>query len=238
MTDPIKERFDQTTSVSMPTPNLPDAVKRGQRVRRARVWRVTLAAGVLLATLGGSAALYLSRPTFDADGAGSAATKPRDQATRGPTPTKEKNQAQQDHQTGPAGVVYYRLHPDPKKVDRHCGAYDRSYIERRVQVPETERAVLKRALQDLFHEVWLTPRSRIRAVDLAEGHVVIDLSSLGELEFATTSCGGVEFAGSIMRTVFQFESIHSFEIRLQGSCRRLGELMQSERCRVYTRDDL
>jgi hypothetical protein len=42
--------------------------------------------------------------------------------------------------------------------------------------------------------------------------------------------------GSVLRTVFQFATVEEVEIRIAGSCRRFGKLMQTGRCDIYTRD--
>lgn len=136
----------------------------------------------------------------------------------------------------PKDVVYYTLNRD--QVDRYCGAYDRSYVERPVEVPEGQNSVLTHALRALFRNEWNTPPSTIERVELVKGRAVVYLKSADGVEFASTSCGGVGFLGSILRTSFQFDSVESVEIRLGGSCEAFGEFMQTGRCDVFRRQHL
>lgn len=137
----------------------------------------------------------------------------------------------------PGEVVYYRLHPDFKKVDKYCGAFDRSYVVEPVEIPPGEQAVLTRALEALFREYWELDDA-VRSVRVDESRAVVDLRSSDGLGFASTSCGGVGFLGSLMRTVFQFDSVDHAQVRLEGSCARLGKLLQYGRCLTFTRDDI
>lgn len=137
----------------------------------------------------------------------------------------------------PGEIVYYTTHPEPEKVDKFCGAHDRSYVVKPVDVPEGDLGVLKRALTALFREQW-GAAEEIGPVTVDQGRAIVDLRSTDGIGFASTICGGVAFLGSVLRTIFQFGSIDEAQIRLKGSCRRFGEFMQSLMCDTFTRDDL
>lgn len=132
-------------------------------------------------------------------------------------------------------VVYYGFR---RNVDTYCGAYDRSYVARPVDVPEGEGSVLTHALRALFAEEWDVPPSRVEKVEILNGRAIIYLTSMDGLGFAGTSCGSIGFQGAVLRTAFQFDSIESVEIWLDGSCRAFGEFIQSARCDTFTRDTL
>lgn len=137
----------------------------------------------------------------------------------------------------PGEVVYYRLHPDHDRVDRYCGAHDRSYIVKHVEVPDGSPAVLRHALEAHFGEYW-DAADTIGTVSATEGRAIVDLRSTDGIGFAGTSCGGVGFVGSVLRTIFQFENIEEAELRLRGSCKNFGVYMQTARCDILTRDNL
>lgn len=134
-------------------------------------------------------------------------------------------------------MVFYRLHPDPHKIDDYCGNEDRSYVVRHVAARGDRRA-LGRAVKALFRRYWEIPSSRLDEVSVENGLATISLSSMRDLDFAGTSCGGVGFLGSISRTAFQFESIEALQVHLRGNCRSFGEYMQSARCETFTRRDI
>lgn len=135
-------------------------------------------------------------------------------------------------------IVFYRLNPDWRKVDRYCGAWDRSYVVREVHMPEGNRRFLTRALRALLHGQWDVPRKRLEGVTITKDHANVHLRSMRGLGFASASCGGNAFLGSLERTVFQFDSIRSFQIDLHGSCTRFGNYMQAgPRCiRIHRAD--
>ena len=137
----------------------------------------------------------------------------------------------------PCEIVYYVTHPDSEQVDRYCGAHDRSYIVKHVEAPEGDPRVLRRALKALFGEQWIAAEE-VEAVTIDEGRAIVDLRSTNGFDFAGTSCGGVAFQGAVLRTIFQFESIEGAQIRLEGSCERFGEFMQSGVCTTFTRGDI
>ena len=136
----------------------------------------------------------------------------------------------------PGEIVYYLTHPDPEKVDKHCGAHDRSYVVKHVDVPEGDLGVLRRALKALFGEQWAAAEE-VEAVAVDDGRAIVNLRSTNGLDFAGTSCGSVGFQGSVQRTIFQFDSIEEAQIKLEGSCERFGEFMQSGVCTTFTRGE-
>lgn len=139
----------------------------------------------------------------------------------------------------PGEVVFYQLHPNWRKVDRYCGAFDRSYVVRHVPVPHRAQNVLTRALRALFVRHWHRPESQVVKVIVEDGQATIDLRSMRGIGFAGTTCGGVSFIGSLLRTAFQFNSVHSVAITLRGSCVRFEMYMQAApRCSVVTRGEL
>jgi hypothetical protein len=137
----------------------------------------------------------------------------------------------------PGEIVYYVTHPDSEQVDKYCGAHDRSYIVKHVEVPEGDIGVLRRALKALFGEQW-TAAEEVEAVTVDRGRAIVNLRSTSGFDFAGTSCGGVAFQGAVLRTIFQFESIEEAQIRLEGSCERFGKFMQSGVCTTFTRGDI
>lgn len=155
-----------------------------------------------------------------------------------PQKTHEQEEVSARTQPSPGEVVFYRLHPDPDKVDRYCGAFDRSYIVRHVEVPQGARNVLTRAVRALFVRYFRRPGSQVEKVVLEQGRATIDLRSTRGIESASTSCGGVGFMGALLRTVFQFDSVDALRVTLQGSCQRFGEFMQAGRCQTFTRSDI
>ena len=167
-----------------------------------------------------------------------AATPPPSAPSSDAALTDEGDRARARHRSKPRDekVVYYRLHPQEKKVDRYCGALDRSYVVSHVDVG-SDRGVLRRALQALFAEYWGASRT-LGDVSIDQGRAVVDLRSTEQVQFASTSCGGVGFLGSMLRTVFQFDHIEQAQLRLRGSCRDFGEFMQSGVCRAFEREDI
>ncbi len=137
-------------------------------------------------------------------------------------------------QPRPGEVVYYRLHPDWRKIDKDCGARDRSYVVRHVDVPPGHMAPLTTAVRALFNH-WGGRASQIEEVSLSDGRATISLASVNGLGFASTSCGSVGFTGSLLRTVFQFDTVKSLQVHLAGSCKDFGDFMQAVRCQTYTR---
>ena len=149
-----------------------------------------------------------------------------------PRPGSEERPRRQDPR--PGEVVFYRLHPDERKVDRYCGAHDRSYVVETVNVGR-DQAVLTQALRALFHRYWKVPGAVVESVSLSEGQATVGIRFHRLLGWASTSCGSVSFLGSILRTSFQFPSVESVRLELDGSCRNFGKWMQSGRCTIFTR---
>lgn len=85
------------------------------------------------------------------------------------------------------------------------------------RVPEGDLGVLRRALKALFGEQW-TAAEEVEAVTVDRGRAIVNLRSTNGVDFASTSCGGVVFRGSVLGTIFQFESIEEAQIRLEGRC--------------------
>jgi hypothetical protein len=83
--------------------------------------------------------------------------------------------------------VYFRTHPNRSRVDRYCGAFDRSYVAEQVTIPEGEERVLTLALRSLFHDFWSVERSRVSDVNIVDGRAVIDFASWDDFGFASTS---------------------------------------------------
>ncbi|MFP5353246.1 MAG: hypothetical protein ACLGIB_11885 [Actinomycetota bacterium] len=138
----------------------------------------------------------------------------------------------------PGEIVFYRLHPNWRKVDRLCGARDRSYVVRHVNVGSELPEALSHALRALFHRHWGVPRSTIGDVIVRDSRAIVDIQARDELGWASTSCGSVSFKGSLLRTVFRFESIDSVRFLLDGTCRSFGEWLQSGRCETFDRTSI
>ena len=93
------------------------------------------------------------------------------------------------------------------------------------------------ALKALFRDQWAAAEE-VATVARNEGLAIVDLRSTIGFGFASTSCGGVSFLGSVLRTIFQFESIEEAQIWLDGSCEKFGEFIQSLECTTFTRDNI
>lgn len=158
--------------------------------------------------------------------------------TREPEETQEQEDVSFRTEPRPGEVVFYWLHPDADKVDKYCGAFDRSYVVKHVAVPEGARNVLTRAVRALFVREFDSPGSQVERVTVEDGRAIIYLGSMEGIESADTSCGGVGFMGSLLRTVFQFDSVDSVRVTLRGSCQRFGEFMQADKCQTFTRSDI
>ena len=137
----------------------------------------------------------------------------------------------------PGEIVYYTTHPDHEKVDKYCGAHDRSYVVKHVDVSSDDPDALRKALEALFRDEW-EAGEEVQAVMVDEGRATLNLRTARGFGFASTTCGGVSFLGSVLRTIFQFESIDEAQITLGGSCKRFGDFMQSLKCMTFTRSDL
>lgn len=159
-------------------------------------------------------------------------TTPKPQTTQRPDRPDERTRPE------PGEVVYYRLHPNWRKVDKYCGAFDRSYVVKHVHIPPGAQDVLNRAVGALLSDYYVGSAQGIARVSIEDGMAVIDLRSVRGLGIASTTCGGVSFTGSLMRTVFQFDSIDSFQIHLAGSCRDFAKFKQAAGCITVTRDDM
>ena len=135
----------------------------------------------------------------------------------------------------PGEVVYYRLNPNWEKVDKACGARDRSYVVRHVNVPPRTRAPLTAAVKALL-DFWGARPSQVEEVSILDGRATLSLASMKGLDGVNTSCGSVAFIGSLRRTVFQFDSVQSFQIHLEGSCKKFGNYMEVGKCRTIMRE--
>lgn len=165
-----------------------------------------------------------------------AALPPPSASSRGETETQSGSGKSKTLRTTPrAGeVVYYRI--SSEEIDRSCGAFDRSYVVEHVAVPKGRTDVLELALRALFREEWGSPQA-IDSVNLEGGLATIDLRSSKGIKFASTTCGGTSFRGSLLRTVFQFDEVREVRALLRRSCTSFGRLMESD-CQTYRRADL
>ena len=94
---------------------------------------------------------------------------------------------------------------------------------------EAERA---RGLSSWFSD---STAGALRAVDVADGFLVVDFEGLERLiPGAGSSAGSAALLGALDSTAFQFEAVDSVEYRLDGSCRAFWEWLQRG-CEVVRR---
>ena len=76
----------------------------------------------------------------------------------------------------------------------------------------------------------------VEAVSLSDGRATISLVSMKSVEWAGTSCGSIGFMGSLLKTVFHFDTVESVQVQLAGSCKEFAEYMQGSECQTYKRE--
>jgi hypothetical protein len=118
-------------------------------------------------------------------------------------------------------VVFYE--PGPAGA---CGERDDFYTATPVAL-RGDRAVLTRALEALLGHWGVRDPGRRIDVSIDGDVAVVDFRGLWGLGFASTSCGSVVFAGSIIQTVGQFDHLAAVQFRLQGSCTAFSEWWQA-----------
>ena len=111
-----------------------------------------------------------------------------------------------------------------------CGS-KRSHYRVRSHPVET-KAVLTAALHKFFrtlhHPGLPPPRDLVNRVELVDGVARIDFADFTKpLGWASTTCGGTSFLGSLNNTVFQFDSVRAVRYSFDGSCAAFQAFMQS-----------
>lgn len=113
--------------------------------------------------------------------------------------------------------------------------------------PRERGAPLTYALNELFRGTTARERRRgcesyfdsvkrgaLRGVSLVDGHAVVDMD--GDRMFALGAITATSLMiGQLKATVFQFSTVETAELRLDGSCERFGDAVQTLRCVVLRR---